>query len=578
MRKTLLLGLVLAAATALPATLAQAAPANYSWSGETASALGLAAAHWSQASNWKGGTAPSAGAAGTLEFPLLSGEGGCSTFPIDTCGHSENDISGIQAEKLLLIDAGGYFIGGDAIELGAGGLEDVNDADQMVGASLDLPLELSAEQTWSLDGSMLSVGGALSGTSNLDVSLEERGWLNVQRTSTGVKATTVPDDEVGTVTVKGTEASGAGPTAGANGTLELALPFYPGDAPAKLNATDGNPITVEHAKIGGDAILGPLTVTGGELEAGGIDVTGAPFGSIAVQGAATLDSNSAAAFWIREGTPEAGDDYSQLSATGTVDLGGARVSIGVRNENDYSACPALIEGDEYTLVTTTGKLEGVFSDTYGRPIANEGLFTVDCPSGTITLQIDYTAHEVTATVVAPPPVNEAAPAISGEAVEGQTLSAVAGSWEGSPTTIAYQWLRCDSAGGGCAAIAGAEGPGYTLTSEDVGHTIELRETASNGTTPASATSSPTDVVAEKPAPPINGGGGTVSTPPPSTIPAPPVTSTTPAGPVVKPKPPVKHSKHKKKRKHRKHGKPHAHSKHGAVGHGKSKTKKKGGRH
>ncbi|HEX6702190.1 MAG TPA: hypothetical protein VF101_15790, partial [Gaiellaceae bacterium] len=67
----------------------------------------------------------------------------------------------------------------------------------------------------------------------------------------------------------------------------------------------------------------------------------------------------------------------------------------------------------------------------------------------------------------PPPANTALPAISGTATAGNTLSASTGTWSGSPTSYGYSWRRCDSTGANCAAISGATGASYTLTSSDV---------------------------------------------------------------------------------------------------------------
>ena len=51
--------------------------------------------------------------------------------------------------------------------------------------------------------------------------------------------------------------------------------------------------------------------------------------------------------------------------------------------------------------------------------------------------------------VAPPPapVSTAAPAVSGTTQAGKTLTASNGSWSNAPSSYAYQWRRCDSAGG-----------------------------------------------------------------------------------------------------------------------------------
>ena len=79
------------------------------------------------------------------------------------------------------------------------------------------------------------------------------------------------------------------------------------------------------------------------------------------------------------------------------------------------------------------------------------------------------------------PVNIEPPSlsVSGSAVQGQTLTAVNGSWTNSPTSFAHQWQRCDTSGSNCAAIPGATGQTYTLAAADVGSTVRVQETASN---------------------------------------------------------------------------------------------------
>ena len=77
-------------------------------------------------------------------------------------------------------------------------------------------------------------------------------------------------------------------------------------------------------------------------------------------------------------------------------------------------------------------------------------------------------------------------------------------WTGFPTSYAYQWLRCDSSGTNCPTPIGS-GQTYILTAADVGHRIEVQETASNQGGPSdNASSAPTAVVT--PAPGGSGGG------------------------------------------------------------------------
>ncbi len=71
------------------------------------------------------------------------------------------------------------------------------------------------------------------------------------------------------------------------------------------------------------------------------------------------------------------------------------------------------------------------------------------------------------------------PQIYGTSADGQVLSEIHGQWSNTPTSYAYQWERCNSSGSDCQTIGGADGPTYTLTDSDVGHTIVVVEIASN---------------------------------------------------------------------------------------------------
>ncbi len=93
-----------------------------------------------------------------------------------------------------------------------------------------------------------------------------------------------------------------------------------------------------------------------------------------------------------------------------------------------------------------------------------------------------------------PPANTVLPAISGSAVQGQTLAATAGAWTGGPSAYAYEWRRCDAAGAGCAAIGAAVAASYALVAADVGHTLRVAVTASNAAGSATAVSAQTAVV------------------------------------------------------------------------------------
>jgi len=114
------------------------------------------------------------------------------------------------------------------------------------------------------------------------------------------------------------------------------------------------------------------------------------------------------------------------------------------------------------------------------------------------------------------PTNTTAPAVTGTAQAGQTLTASQGSWTSDSTaTYTYQWMTCDTQGNNCANIANATNQTYVVQTGDVGKTIRVTVTAKNASGSTSATSAQTGTVTA--AGSSSGGGGSSTTVLASTI-------------------------------------------------------------
>lgn len=147
---------------------------------------------------------------------------------------------------------------------------------------------------------------------------------------------------------------------------------------------------------------------------------------------------------------------------------------GTTDSPDYTPVPSQI-GDTLRVAVTASSPDGRYSTT-------------------------ATSEATAAIGPATPPANTGAPDISGTPQDTEELAATTGTWAGDPViTYEYQWQRCDPAGANCQPIPNTNGADYFATSQDIGHTLTVAVTASNGGGGATETASPTATV--QPAPP-----------------------------------------------------------------------------
>ena len=92
------------------------------------------------------------------------------------------------------------------------------------------------------------------------------------------------------------------------------------------------------------------------------------------------------------------------------------------------------------------------------------------------------------------PSNTAPPVVSGTTTQGQTLTTTDGSWSNLPTSYAYAWQDCDTAGNNCTTISGATSSTYTLDRGRRGPHDPVVVTASNLLGSGTASSDPTATV------------------------------------------------------------------------------------
>ena len=134
-------------------------------------------------------------------------------------------------------------------------------------------------------------------------------------------------------------------------------------------------------------------------------------------------------------------------------------------------------------ITFCADIEGATTSTYTLGSADVGNVVRSVVTATDTAGSTDQASAVTGTVTAAPslaPVATAPASITGTPANGQTLTAVNGTWTGAtPITYTYAWQLCDANGAACAPVAGATAQTFVLTTATVGKTVRVQVTASN---------------------------------------------------------------------------------------------------
>jgi hypothetical protein len=321
---------------------ASAQAADFTWSGSGSSS------NWSESANWLGGTAPTASSSlGIVSFPAAG-----------TPRVSTNDLSGLSLNQLQVGDSAGYSLGGQALTLGIGGLS-VTASEGPGVFKLTNPLALSSSQTWTVAGSNgpapdVEIAGQLTGSSSaltINLSNYRSFTLGEQLGSTSV------DDELGNVVINGVEKTEAD---GTNFKTPVELQ-------AKLNATDGHSVSVNHVVLTSEAAVGPLSASSSWLglkgSAGPVTLHSSVLGADEILSTPSISFDSGSEFidvLSHEGST-AGTDYGQIKASGPVTLGGAALVLEDQFPEASRECGPPVVGRVYTLISASS-ITGQFAE------------------------------------------------------------------------------------------------------------------------------------------------------------------------------------------------------------------------
>lgn len=210
---------------------------------------------------------------------------------------------------------------------------------------------------------------------------------------------------------------------------------------------------------------------------------------------------------------------SKTSFTGS-EASSVKLSYGFStNSKTFGYLLSLKKGSNWQRLNSVerkGSFSGSKSITvkkvFGRKPVTIGSYRLElsCDSGGVTLSFRVVKAKKAGggstggggtTPTGSAPASSTPPTVSGTATQGQTLTALNGTWTGSPSSYDYQWRSCDSSGANCSSVSGATSGTYLLQAGDVGNTLRIVVTAINSYGSGSATSAQTAAVSAPPPPP-----------------------------------------------------------------------------
>ena len=202
-------------------------------------------------------------------------------------------------------------------------------------------------------------------------------------------------------------------------------------------------------------------------------------------------------------------------------------------------------------------IPGATATTYTPPVGTAGKQVRVLETATNADGNSQAASPASALILADPPVNTAAPTLTGTAQDGQPLGLNNGVWTGLATiTYTYQWQISADGGATWSNIFGATATTYTPTTGAVGKQVRVLETGTNADGNSQAASLASAVILPKPPAPTAGGTATTTTQPvpaQPAVPQPAPNNQSTSEPVVA-KPSPKQAKPKPKKPKPKHTK------------------------